>query len=315
MKTHDEAVSGPEDIGGQQMTCAQRFVHGRQKLDVSLAEMADRTCISLTFLEAIENGDRSKLPERTFTLGFVRSYAEALELNPGEIAEAFKAEFDEQDIIGPEIDPSLIAKPRSQRPWLVAMTLSISGMLTFGAVSYSDYQFEDRPATAFDAPAKIAASETAATSEPATDIADPGRALIASVTNISLDQITADDDANQGLAQPAADKAAANPIQTETTALRPAPQRAGDIILTAQEDSWVHLSNESGETLWAGVILKGQKKKQQVATTVFVTTGNAGGLSLSYGDSGPQKLGKRGAIVRDLAVTPSMFGEAIASNM
>lgn len=46
--------------------------------------------INEEFLQAIENGQLGKLPSQTYTLGFVRSYAQFLDLDPFLTLDAFK---------------------------------------------------------------------------------------------------------------------------------------------------------------------------------------------------------------------------------
>jgi cytoskeletal protein RodZ len=47
-------------------------------------EVAERTKISPSLLEALENGNAERLPERVFVANYVRAYAEVIGLSPEE---------------------------------------------------------------------------------------------------------------------------------------------------------------------------------------------------------------------------------------
>ena len=64
----------------------------REELGLSLQELAERTRISRQYLAAIEDGDLSALPSRPFAIGYVRAYAQAMELDGDAAAQRFKTE-------------------------------------------------------------------------------------------------------------------------------------------------------------------------------------------------------------------------------
>lgn len=64
----------------------------REGASISVAAMAERTHIRVSYIEAIERMDVSAMPSKAFAIGFVRVYAEALGLNGEAIAARFKSE-------------------------------------------------------------------------------------------------------------------------------------------------------------------------------------------------------------------------------
>src|SRR5690606_26737888 len=48
-------------------------------------------------LEALEEGRRDGLPGRAYAIGFIRSYAEYLGLDPAHVVERYKAEIDQEE--------------------------------------------------------------------------------------------------------------------------------------------------------------------------------------------------------------------------
>ncbi len=67
----------------------------RSAKNKSIEQAAARLRIKATFLTAIEAGDSEALPGLTYALGFVRSYAEFLDLDPNEIVQDYKREIED----------------------------------------------------------------------------------------------------------------------------------------------------------------------------------------------------------------------------
>lgn len=74
----------------------QRFKEARLAKHLSLDDVAKGTKIRASFLSAIERGEYSKLPSSSYAQGFVRNYAEYLDLPVREIMALFRREFDEE---------------------------------------------------------------------------------------------------------------------------------------------------------------------------------------------------------------------------
>jgi len=65
----------------------------RERRNVSLRQIADSTKISVSYLEALERDDISRLPGGLFSRSFVRSYAIEVGLNPEQLVDAFLEQF------------------------------------------------------------------------------------------------------------------------------------------------------------------------------------------------------------------------------
>ncbi|MBB5519144.1 TonB family protein [Amphiplicatus metriothermophilus] len=83
----------------------------REACGLSLEELSARTHIKTAFLDAIEEMAVRRLPSRPFAIGFVKVYAETLELDPGPVVARFK---EEAGYAGP-IDPAAEAIERPRR--------------------------------------------------------------------------------------------------------------------------------------------------------------------------------------------------------
>jgi cytoskeletal protein RodZ len=61
----------------------------RQKKGVTLQEIATATKIGVNYLQAIEDGEFSKLPGGIYSTSYIRQYAQAIDCNEAELLERY----------------------------------------------------------------------------------------------------------------------------------------------------------------------------------------------------------------------------------
>ena len=104
------------------MTVGERLREARERQKVSLHAIAEKTNISVRFLDAIEKNQFDKLPGGIFTRGFIRSYASLVGLDPdGTVAQFLSDEPGQRD---DDIDVA----PASDREGLGLGTLVLAGL-------------------------------------------------------------------------------------------------------------------------------------------------------------------------------------------
>ncbi len=79
------------DFGGGSV--ADRLRAARQALNLSQADVALRTRVTLRHIEALEAGDYAAMPGRPYAIGFARAYARTVDLDDSDIADAVRAEL------------------------------------------------------------------------------------------------------------------------------------------------------------------------------------------------------------------------------
>lgn len=89
MEIKDTAESSVELTAGEMLRNARTT--GRRKREIPT--ISKQLCIREEFLEALENGDYTFIPETVYILGFARNYAMELGLNPDEIVAKIKKEM------------------------------------------------------------------------------------------------------------------------------------------------------------------------------------------------------------------------------
>jgi hypothetical protein len=127
----------------------------REKKGITLEQAAADTRIREKFLKALEDSDYQTLPGTVYTKGFLRNYAEYLDLRTEELVVQFHQERDQPDAprsfkpMDPIIRRSLIFTPAVLVPVVV-----LAGIVLF--VSYLYYQF-----VSFAVPPRIDVTEPA----------------------------------------------------------------------------------------------------------------------------------------------------------
>ena len=87
---------------------------------------------------------------------------------------------------------------------------------------------------------------------------------------------------------------------TAAQALSRAPM--SEIIISASATSWIEIAKSNGEIVVSKLLRKGDQFIATADTDLFLSTGNAGGISLAVGDMQAVQIGKVGEIIRDLAL-------------
>lgn len=109
----------------------------REKLGLTIKDVAEQTRISSRHIVNIEAGDFSSLPGRTYAVGFARNIAKVVELDQGDVAAMVRAELNTAAPAKEErrqsYEPGDAARaPSGRLVWfsLVAIVLLLAGMFT-----------------------------------------------------------------------------------------------------------------------------------------------------------------------------------------
>ncbi len=242
----DEAVSAPVALTAGQMLHNARTT-GRRKREIPT--IAKQLCIREEFLEALESGDYTVIPEPVYILGFARNYAMELGLNPDEIVEKIKKEMgltadcaDSDDVTScamPSIKEESWGKVYFVKAyqfvyqhwvWFVGVIVAIAlivlgGMLLFGTEKTEDV-------------APIASVvETVVSTEPEYKLTVRER--------FGVDN-----------------------------------REKANVILQASQESWVKVEDGRGNTVFSRVLVPGDVYYAPVGNKYKATFGNAGGIDI-----------------------------------
>ncbi len=119
----------------------------REMREISLRDIADRTKISLRYLEAMEADRFDLLPAPIFAKGFLREYARYVGLSPDEVVNHYLAVHQPEELDQPG-DSTLIAMERKRRKkgrsWTWGLFLLLAGALLLALVALVSWLVDKR---------------------------------------------------------------------------------------------------------------------------------------------------------------------------
>ncbi|MED5566096.1 MAG: RodZ domain-containing protein [Pseudomonadota bacterium] len=256
--------------------------------NLSLAEVSALLRIREAHLEAIELEDFEQLPGNVYAIGFIRTYAQYLELNESDMIMRFKAasvesgmadmvfeEEEETEQISGALKISLLVVGALvvYVLWLVAGTqndgITVSAVVQTPAAPVEAPAAPTPPAVVADeaAAASAAAAETPATPR-ALDGAEPAAATIEGPADV----------------QP-------NAQLIDTT---PAPSK---VEIRATRRTWMRLENAQGRVLFSSVIDEGEGFELPDDMDYILATRDAGALTYFVNNQAVAPVGRRGQIL------------------
>ncbi|MBB2168637.1 helix-turn-helix domain-containing protein [Gluconacetobacter aggeris] len=305
----------------------------REQLGWALPDVATWLRIRLSFLEAMEEGRVKDLPGNVYTLGFLRTYAQALGLDADAVVTRFKADARDSIDCKPELS---FPAPASTGAIPVGVMVLLGGVIIVLAYVGWYRMTDGQSAPPQPVPSVFSAipgmTRQAPTSPQVASVLPPERAPIPprplpepEKSAITDGDIPAEptpvpgSQVEQG-ASPAAPVAVPSMTQpaapgTAPAAVMPAPAQApvqapaaaapaGQIVLTASAQTWVQVRVAGGPVIYDHVLQAGESwSAPRDKTDLLLTVGNAGGLVVSADGVTTQPLGRNGAVRRNLPLT------------
>jgi cytoskeleton protein RodZ len=258
-----DAVYADDGVGYVQLTAGERLREARGKMNLSLKQAADQTRIRVDYLEALETMDARGLPARTYAIGYLRTYASFLSLDPGGVVEQFKREVDtetgraEPTSVAPTRKP--IKLPRGVFG-AVLILAALAGVAWWYSQQVGSGGILGNPPSPPDA---------------APEWARPG--FDTAATAPSLDDIWT------GL-----------PLGEASLA-------AGTVVMRAMSPTWIEVQDASGRILFARELDTGETY-QALEPGLTVSAADAGAIRLERDGEVVGTLGEVGTPVEDLPV-------------
>ncbi len=279
----------------------------RERLGLSLQDVAAGLHIRQCHLEALEDGQIALLPGNAYAVGFVRSYAHALGLDTEEMVRRFKAEAAD---VGRRTELTFpVPMPDRGLPAGAVLLLGLV-MLIGSYAGWYRLSGEGRlPAETNTAipehlaplaqqalpapiPPVVAADSPAPPPPPVAILADPAPAVAAVSPSSAAAALVHD------------------PAPLPVPVAAPAAAPAGDasrIVLRASADAWMQVKERGGAVLLNRVLKPGETWSVPREDNLLLTTGNAGGTDILVDGVVAPALGASGAVRRDLPLDPDQI--------
>jgi len=309
----------------------------RRERRLKVTDIADRLRILPDHIAAIEQGNLAALPQMTYVIGYVRSYANMVGADAASLCLMLRESLTEN-----EINPKYDFVQNNIRP---NSNAGIAAVAALGAcfVLYAGWYVMDLGSSpsATDTEEVAAILEGADESLPSTlmpefeesDAAAPegdnlvqtGQGIKTEIgTGLKTSANTADGVsqaetpapvlpaetaapmASSTLDKPGLEEAGAVP-QTATQAMAVGRLPDQDMTIHAIATSWVEITRADGSRVSAWLMQKDEKYTIPGGDDLYLTTGNAGGLEVIMGQDEKFVLGEWGETVKELPLDKSLI--------
>lgn len=231
----------------------------RQKKNISLKEAEETTKIQRIYLQALEEEDLERLPEKVYTLGFVRTYARFLGLDPEPFVETLRARYSQNEPFFKEEVPLEKRGKAIKRLSPLFILIIIIGLLTFAFVGLG-YFIGFFPLTA---------------EEPSPLPLPPGEVI--------------EEKEENGEEETEEEPAEEEVIPQKLTVELMVPQKPGAIC-------WVRVKSD-GKTEFEGILEAGERRFFEAKEEMEIRMGDAGNLSITVNGQDLGIQGEAGSVV------------------
>lgn len=254
----------------------------REKKMLSIDQIAARTMIQPRLLLAIESGNVSILPEAVYVRGFLKRYADALDLNGAEFVSSFPLEPDMR-----AINPSWQESPAAQlRPLHLYVAYAALIAAAIGGLSYLLNRSSPLPSAVKSPPAVTTPASTSPSAQPSA-IASPTTATPATTNPAAISPQPS------SLPSPSPD-ATGQPIRV-------------NVALSAR--SWLRVVVD-GKTDFEGILEQGTQRTWTATRELRVRAGDAGAVTVKYNDDQPKPMGAAGSVQQVIFSAPTTGASA-----
>ena len=235
----------------------------RVRRDISLQQAEDDTKIRVKYIQAMENEDFEILPAGTYVKGFLRTYAEYLDLDAQLLIDEYNERFGtgehKEHVIQPTRSPKADTAPKARRKHQTNYILvAILAVVIIAVLAYLGWGNSSS-----QKPTLVTTTETQASTQ-----TTPTTTTLADV----------------------ATRTATTPTQTQPAVLQ-------SISMTAtSSENWIeiHKTSADGEVVWGGTLAAGESKTLaqtdlENQTQLWLMVGSPDGLTISVNGQ-PQKL-------------------------
>lgn len=235
----------------------------RVRRDISLQQAEDDTKIRVKYIQAMENEDFDILPAGTYVKGFLRTYAEYLDLDAQLLIDEYNERFGsgehKEHVIQPTRTPKAETAPKTGRKHQTNYILvAILAVVIIAVLAYLGWGNSTS-----QKPTLVTTTETQTSPQTTPTSTAPADAV---------------------------NRPATTPTQTQPASLQSISMAA------TSSDSWIeiHKTSADGDILWAGTLAAGESKTLEMVelenqAKLWLILGNIEGLTISVNGQ-PQKL-------------------------
>lgn len=314
----DEQVSAAVEVG-------KLFSEERNRKKLSIHDVAEELRIRQLYLTSIESGRLDELPGYVYIIGFIKSYAQFLNLDHVEILRRLNLNNKQEFSTSPL--PHSIPIQQQQSPSLKLLFASLTLLFIFGFSAYIfkhvtvDDTFKSTETKIAEEPLPQTSPEVTATINKE-KIVSPLASIEANTTTTSSPEklpeaaspsfppITSLEKTSKSVNTITPPKEiAATPPKEDTLSInteKPTTEIFDKITIIASKDSWVQVQNTKGENIFVRLMHAGETFDVPPTTKdnkfYILNTGNGGGVKFRLNDLETPPLDQDGKVVRGVVL-------------
>ncbi|MBV6633357.1 MAG: helix-turn-helix domain-containing protein [Alphaproteobacteria bacterium] len=293
-KVEDGATDDAPDAPAQPSVGSQ-LKSARLAKSATLEQAADATRIRRALLDSLEQDDHSALPGGIYSIGFVRSYAKFLDLDPQALEDQWREEAK-----GLTQQPHYsFPTPTLERrlPGAASIMIGLAVLLIpVAIIMWQGANIDDLATDIPELPDQLQSLIDQTLTEETTG--NPDAALNTVIAATGQPDGSAGAIAANASEQAAEQQAAVSLAEALETFGTTADQ--SDISLTATGDVWVQIRDQSsGDIAFTRVLKSGDRYFVPRSDGLILTVGDAGALTYTSGET-TRALGRPGQVIRDI---------------
>ena len=285
------------------------FIDARVKKGLTQEDVSKILKVRITAIKQIESGEELESLGSAYSLGFLRSYAKLVDLDPENIIKNYKSFHSEKNTKFDYNFPSVTKEKKSLLP-IIALCTFLFSLVIYSSWYYLninkletenknmtyldndnnnlDYvKIEHNKNTSLDNKDKINSENLVISEKETSNI----------IINENLDNKVVDnaEDRSNILLEP--NTLTETSISNETSAIANERTPKEEMVLKSSGNSWVEIEDLDGNSYLTRLMRSGETFVVPDKKGLTLSTGNAGVLSLTFGSTHISKLGSVGEVI------------------
>lgn len=268
---------------------------GRRKREIQT--IAKQLCIREEFLEALESGNYSAIPEQVYILGFARNYALEVGLDPDEIVKKIKEEMGLSSDCARTDDETACAMPSiKEESWVKVWFVKIYQFI------YQHWLWFLGVAVLIGAAVAVVFVIMANEGKKPVEIVN---SAFAPVVTETTEVVVADNVVTEGTEVAAVVDDGTPKFNAEVREVFGTDNKDESVVvLQAVQESWVKIEDGRGNTMFSRVLVPGDVYYVPKGNNYKATFGNAGGVDIWVNGKLAPDAGADHARVSDISLKP-----------
>jgi len=291
-----------EDIGSL-------FIDARVKNGLTQENVSKILKVRISAIKQIESGEKLESLGSAYRLGFLRSYAKLVDLDPENIIKNYKSSNSEKNIKFDYNFPSVTREKKSLLP-VIALCTFLFSLVIYSSWYYlniNNLETENKNITYLDNDNNnldyVKIENNKNTPSDNTDKINSENVVISEkeTSNIKIEEnfqnkvLVNNEDGSKILLEP--NTLTETSISNETSAIANERTPKEEMVLKSSGNSWVEIEDLDGNSYLTRLMRSGETFVVPDKKGLTLSTGNAGVLSLTFGSTHISKLGSVGEVI------------------